>query len=200
MCGVHHVFLILFTVPVHFHVTKIALSLWFFDSLHTTDIAKAWISSFQTSMALAFNACSAYLVCAYALPCVLDSLQNNQNMCSSQGLWRSVIVSVPQISHKHNMSGLFIQPCKAILAWETNSHMTHNSSNSAPWSQHFNNGTGLCGVKTAVVWQVARDVMCNSVAGCTALKKSTLHENRNCVSHYLAWTHVLTPQCKHVHF
>jgi len=29
----------------------------------------------------------------------------------------------------------------------------------------------LCSVKTAVVWQVARDVMRNSVAGCNVLKK-----------------------------
>lgn len=171
MCGVHYFFLVLFIVPFHFHVTKTALSLWFFDSLHTTDIAKAWMSSFQTSMALAFNACSAYLVCPYSLSCFLASLPDNQNMCSSQGLWCSVIVSVPQISDKHNMSGLFVQLCKAILAPKTNSHMTHSSSNSAPWSQHFNNGTGLCGVKTAVVWQAARDVMCNSVAECTVLKK-----------------------------
>lgn len=172
MCGVHYVFLVLFTVPIQFHVTKTALSLWFLDSFHTRDIAKAWISSFQTSMALAFNACSAYLVCAYALSCFLASLQNNQNTCSSQGLWCSVIVSVSQISHKHNMSSLFIQPCKAIRARETNSHMTHSSSNSSPLSQHFNNGTALCGVKTAVVWQVARDVMCNSVAGYTVFKKT----------------------------
>jgi hypothetical protein len=118
MCGVHYIFLILFTVHFHFHVTKLSLSRWFLDFFHTTDIAKAWISSFQTSMALAFNACSAYLACAYALSCFLASLQNNQNMCSSHGLWCSVVVSVPQISHKHNTSGLFIPPCKAILAPE----------------------------------------------------------------------------------
>jgi hypothetical protein len=69
------------------------------------------------------------------------------------------------------MSGLFIQPWKAILAPETNSHMTHRSGNSTPWAQNFKNRTALCRIETVVVWQVTRDVICSIVTGCTVFKK-----------------------------
>jgi hypothetical protein len=63
MCGVNYVFLILFTVPFHFHLTKIGLPLWFLDALHTTDIVKAWISFFP-------NFHDLDLQCMFSIPCV----------------------------------------------------------------------------------------------------------------------------------
>jgi hypothetical protein len=50
---------------------------------------------------------------------------------------------------------------------------THGSSNSAPRSQHFHSGTALNGVNPVMVWRVAGDVTCSSVASWTSLIRAS---------------------------